>query len=67
MLLISTGAGDLVLDAFAGSETTAAVAQKMGRRWVTCELVEDTFERFTKARLAKVVNDADPGLSLIHI
>ena len=61
VLLISTGAGDLVLDAFAGSGTTAAVAQKMGRRWVTCELVEDTFERFTKARLAKVVNDADPG------
>lgn len=58
---IGTKPGDIVLDCFAGSGTTAAVAQKMGRRWVTCELVEDTFNRFTKPRLEKVVNDADPG------
>lgn len=58
---IATNPGEIVLDCFAGSGTTAAVAQKMGRRWVTCELVEDTFERFTKARLMKVVNDQDPG------
>lgn len=58
---IATNPGDIVLDVFAGSGTTAAVAQKMGRRWVTCELVAETFERFTKARLIKVVNDADPG------
>lgn len=58
---IATNPGEIVLDCFAGSGTTAAVAQKMGRRWVTCELVEDTFERFTKARLTKVVNDQDPG------
>lgn len=58
---IGSNPGDIVLDCFAGSGTTAAVAQKMGRRWVTCELVEDTFKRFTKPRLEKVVNDADPG------
>lgn len=58
---IGSNPGDIVLDVFAGSGTTAAVAQKMGRRWVTCELVADTFERFTKARLTKVVNDADSG------
>lgn len=58
---IATNPGEIVLDCFAGSGTTAAVAQKMGRRWVTCELVEETFERFTKARLTKVVNDQDPG------
>lgn len=58
---IATNPGNIVLDAFAGSGTTAAVAQKMGRRWVTCELVEDTFERFTKARLTKVVNGEDMG------
>lgn len=58
---IATNPGDIVLDVFAGSGTTAAVAQKMGRRWVTCELVEDTFERFTKARLTKVVNGEDMG------
>lgn len=58
---IGSNPGDIVLDCFAGSGTTAAVAQKMGRRWVTCELVADTFERFTKPRLMKVVNDNDPG------
>ncbi|MDU4944685.1 MAG: site-specific DNA-methyltransferase [Varibaculum cambriense] len=58
---IGSNPGDIVLDCFAGSGTTAAVAQKMGRRWVTCELVEDTFKRFTRPRLEKVVNDSDPG------
>lgn len=58
---IGTNPGDIVLDCFAGSGTTAAVAQKMGRRWVTCELLESTFETFTKPRLEKVVNDEDPG------
>lgn len=58
---IGSNPGDIVLDVFAGSGTTAAVAQKMGRHWVTCELVEDTFNRFTRPRLEKVVNDEDPG------
>lgn len=58
---IGSNPGDIVLDCFAGSGTTAAVAQKMGRRWVTCELVKDTFERFTRPRLEKVVNDTDAG------
>lgn len=58
---IATNPGDIVLDVFAGSGTTAAVAQKMGRRWVTCELVEDTFDRFTRPRLEKVVNGEDTG------
>jgi adenine-specific DNA-methyltransferase len=58
---IGSNPGDIVLDVFGGSGTTAAVAQKMGRRWVTCELVEDTFTRFTRPRLEKVVNDQDPG------
>ena len=58
---IATKPGDVVLDVFAGSGTTAAVAQKMGRRWVTCELVEDTFNRFTRPRLEKVINNEDQG------
>lgn len=58
---IATNPGDLVLDVFAGSGTTAAVAQKMGRRWVACELVGDTLERFTRPRLEKVVRGEDPG------
>jgi DNA restriction-modification system, DNA methylase len=58
---IATNPNDIILDVFAGSGTTAAVAQKMGRRWVTCELREDTFERFIKSRLTKVINNEDDG------
>lgn len=58
---IGSNPGDIVLDVFAGSGTTAAVAQKMGRRWVTCELLESTFHTFTRPRLEKVINDQDPG------
>lgn len=61
IIQIATHPGDIVLDFFAGSGTTAAVAHKMGRRWVTCELVEDTMERFTRPRLEKVVRGEDPG------
>lgn len=58
---IGTNPGDIMLDCFAGSGTTAAVAQKMGRRWVTCELLESNFNDYTKPRLEKVVNNEDPG------
>jgi adenine-specific DNA-methyltransferase len=58
---IATAPGDIVLDAFAGSGTTAAVAHKMGRRWVTSELSETTVNDFTKPRLLKVVNGEDLG------
>ncbi len=58
---VGSNPGDIVLDVFAGSGTTAAVAQKMGRRWVTCELLESTFTTFTRPRLEKVLNDQDPG------
>jgi len=34
----STNADDLVLDCFVGSGTTAAVAEKLGRRWIACDL-----------------------------
>ncbi len=60
ILQIGSNLGDLVLDAFAGSGTTAAVAQKMGRRWVTIELSTDNVERYTLPRLRKVVENADP-------
>jgi adenine-specific DNA-methyltransferase len=57
----STQPGDVVLDCFAGSGTTAAVAHKLGRRWVTSELLPATIETFTKPRLSKVVKGDDPG------
>lgn len=57
---IATNPGDIVLDCYAGSGTTAAVAHKMGRRWVTSELLPETVETFTKPRLLKVLHDEDP-------
>ncbi|MGE3813101.1 MAG: DNA methyltransferase, partial [Candidatus Nanopelagicales bacterium] len=57
---IATKPGDVVLDCFAGSGTTAAVAHKMRRRWVTVELSESNVNTFTRPRLLKVINDEDP-------
>ena len=61
ILTIGTRPGELVLDCYAGSGTTAAVAHKMGRRWITSELLDATMETFTKPRLLRVVEGADPG------
>jgi len=58
---ISTNPGDLVVDLFAGSGTTAAVAHKMRRRWVTVERSAPTVLDFTLPRLKKVVDGADLG------
>ncbi|WP_163376029.1 site-specific DNA-methyltransferase [Dietzia sp. Alg238-R159] len=58
---VATNPSDIVLDVFAGSGTTAAVAHKMGRRWVTCELLESNFSQFTLPRLTKVIHGEDPG------
>lgn len=61
ILTIGTRPGELVLDCYAGSGTTAAVAHKMGRRWITSELLDATMETFTKPRLLRVVEGTDPG------
>jgi adenine-specific DNA-methyltransferase len=61
ILEIGSKPGDIVLDCFLGSGTTAAVAQKMSRRWIGVELSGDTLNRFTIPRLEKVVEGADPG------
>lgn len=60
ILHISTNEGELVLDSFAGSGTTGAVAQKMGRRWIMVELGEHC-ETHIVPRLKKVVDGTDPG------
>ena len=61
IIQIASNPGDLVLDCFAGSGTTAAVAHKMGRRWVTVELQPSTVETFIVPRLTKVVDGKDLG------
>lgn len=58
---IASDPGDTVLDVFAGSGTTAAVAHKMGRRWVTAELSEKNVDQFVRPRLEMVVEGNDPG------
>ena len=59
---ISTKEGDLVLDFFAGSGTTLAVAHKMGRRWIGIEQM-DYVESITKERLKKVIEGEQGGVS----
>ena len=61
VLHIGSQAGDLVLDCFAGSGTTAAAAHKMNRQWVAIELQESTVRDFIIPRLTKVVEGRDPG------
>lgn len=58
---ISTNPGDIVLDPFLGSGTTAAVAHKMGRRWIGIERSRQTIETFALPRLARVVAGEDSG------
>lgn len=58
---IATNEGDIVLDCFGGSGATAAVAHKMGRRWVTAEISIGTVNTFTRGRLEMVVHDKEPG------
>jgi adenine-specific DNA-methyltransferase len=57
---IATNPGDLVLDSFAGSGTTGAVAHKMGRRWIMVELGEHAHTHIIP-RLTKVIDGQDPG------
>lgn len=61
VLHVATDEGDVVLDCFAGSGTTAAVAHKMGRRWVTVERSSATVAKYTLPRLEKVVGGSDRG------
>ena len=60
-ILISTSPGDIVLDSFLGSGTTAAVAQKMGRRWIGIELEEKSVSNHIIPRLKKVIDGEDAG------
>src|SRR5262249_6229414 len=63
VIQIGSSPGDIVLDCFAGSATTAAVAHKMERRWVTVELSPQTVETFTRPRLEMVVNGDSGGIT----
>lgn len=57
---LGSNPGDLVLDSFLGSGTAAAVAQKMGRKWIGIELGEHAYTHCLP-RLQKVVDGSDQG------
>lgn len=61
VLEIGSQPGEIVLDCFLGSGTTAAVAHKLGRRWVGVERSADTFSTYAIPRMEKVVAGTDPG------
>lgn len=51
----ATNPGDTVLDPFAGSGTTLAVAQRTGRNWIGVELDQKTVEQFIVPRIEKIL------------
>ncbi len=55
ILKASSNEGDLVLDCFCGSGTTAAVAEKLNRRWITCDLGRFAIHT-TRKRLLSIDN-----------
>lgn len=62
ILHIASNPGDLVLDSFLGSGTTAAVAHKMDRRWIGIEMGDHAVTH-CKPRLDKVINGEQGGIS----
>ena len=60
ILELATNPNDLILDSFAGSGTTGAVAHKMNRRWIMIELGEHCHTHIIP-RLKKVIDGEDPG------
>lgn len=62
ILTLASDPGDIVLDSFLGSGTTAAVAQKMGRKWIGIELGDHAYTHCYK-RLKAVVDGEQGGIS----
>ena len=60
ILTLATNPGDWVLDSFAGSGTTGAVAHKMGRKWIMVELGDHCHTHIIP-RLQKVIDGSDQG------
>ena len=60
VLTLGSNEGDIVLDSFLGSGTTAAVAQKMGRRYIGVEMGNHAYTHCA-VRLKKVIDGTDQG------
>ena len=65
ILQIATNPDDIVLDSFLGSGTTAAVAHKMGRRWIGIELGDHAYTHCA-VRMKKVVEGEQGGISKLQ-
>lgn len=59
---MASNPGDIVLDFFAGSGTTASVVHKLGRQFITCDQLDSQIEMSMK-RLKKVVDGDQSGIS----
>lgn len=62
VITIGSNPGDIVLDSFLGSGTTAAVAHKMGRKWIGIELGDHAYTH-CKVRIDKVIDGEQGGIS----
>ena len=58
IILASSNPGDIVADFFCGSGTTLAVAEKLGRRWIGCDLSRYAIH-LTRKRLLEIENSKD--------
>lgn len=69
IIVATSGIGDLVLDCFVGSGTTAAVAQKLGRRWIGCDInigaIQTSTKRLNQISLAQVAGTTNHNLTLL--
>ena len=62
IILASSNPGDLVMDIFGGSGTTAAVAEKLGRRWITCDFGKHAIYTI-QSRIATIEESQKLGLT----
>lgn len=63
IIKIATDPGDLVLDCYGGSGTSAAVSHKLGRRWITIERERRTIDEVLVPRLQRVIAGEQGGVS----
>ncbi len=56
IIRLTTNPGDLVLDCFIGSGTACAVAQRLGRRWIACDINKGAIQT-TSRRLQTIIHD----------
>jgi len=62
IIAASSNPGDLVMDPFGGSGTTAAVAEKLGRRWITCDFGKHAIYTI-QSRIATIADSQTLGLT----